>query len=467
MTIIAVPESIWANAQAHLFGGEGERFGFFLAGIAKPAEGLRFCVKEFVPIRDEDLETDVEIPRDIKLDVLLGVINRAKRTASALIENHNHFGSSGKPAFSSIDHEGLKEFSTYVINSLDSRPYAALVWDLKGVDGLYWEKPGSPRVVSRVVVSGGNQSVILPTSARTRRLGPRPVDDRAQRQILLLGNEGQARIGASRVAIVGLGGTGSHVAQQLAYLGVRDLVLIDPDVVERSNLNRLIGAKSADIGRPKVQVVGRVLERIAGKKELRVSPLQCDVRDSRAFDVVASSDLVFGCVDNDGARLVLNELSRALVLPYIDSSCGIQAKGGSLEEAGGRVAIVQPDGPCLDCMTEIDRAEANYFLSSPEKQAQDRKLGYVTGWDVRAPSVVSFNGVVASAAVSEFLLYVTALRPPAPLVYYYVRSPDAASQRMVQRKVGKIPQCYSCSLAGLGDALGFDRYSNWSTVIRR
>ena len=131
------------------------------------------------------------------------------------------------------------------------------------------------------------------------------------------------------------------------------------------------------------------------------------------------------------------------------------------------MAIVQPDGPCLDCMTEIDRAEANYFLSSPEKRVQDRKLGYIAGWDVKAPSVVSFNGVVASAAVSEFLLYVTSLRPTALLVYYYVRSSDADSQRMVQRKVGKIPQCYSCSLAGLGDGLGFERYSNWTTVIRQ
>src|SRR6266511_5683611 len=89
------------------------------------------------------------------------------------------------------------------------------------------------------------------TSMKARAFAPRgtpfdcsqgtPVDeDRYARHIPLFGAEGQERIGAASVAMVGLGGLGSQVAQQLAYLGVSRFHLMDGDVVSTSNLNRLI-----------------------------------------------------------------------------------------------------------------------------------------------------------------------------------------------------------------------------------
>ena len=65
---------------------------------------------------------------------------------------------------------------------------------------------------------------------------------RFSRNIALFGVDGQHKISKTKVAIVGLGGIGSHVAQQLAYLGILDYTLIDDDTVSRSSLNRVIGA---------------------------------------------------------------------------------------------------------------------------------------------------------------------------------------------------------------------------------
>src|SRR5438552_1136150 len=95
-------------------------------------------------------------------------------------------------------------------------------------------------------------------------------EERFDRQILLFGKEGQARIEATQVAIVGLGWLGSHVAQQLAYLGVRTLSLIDRDHVGRSNLNRLIGATEEDAAaaRLKVEVAERLARAIAPSAEV-------------------------------------------------------------------------------------------------------------------------------------------------------------------------------------------------------
>src|SRR5450759_2841247 len=89
-------------------------------------------------------------------------------------------------------------------------------------------------------------------------------NSRFNRQILVFGSEGQAKIAKMRVGIVGLGGIGSHVLQALAYLGTQNFTLIDDDLVEESNLNRLVGATNDDAVKavPKVIVSTRVLKSI-------------------------------------------------------------------------------------------------------------------------------------------------------------------------------------------------------------
>src|SRR4051812_9951015 len=71
-------------------------------------------------------------------------------------------------------------------------------------------------------------------------------DERFNRNELLFGAEGQAKVAATSIAIVGLGGLGSHVAQQLAFLGIEDFVLVDHARVSPSSLNRLVGATPED-----------------------------------------------------------------------------------------------------------------------------------------------------------------------------------------------------------------------------
>jgi molybdopterin/thiamine biosynthesis adenylyltransferase len=70
--------------------------------------------------------------------------------------------------------------------------------------------------------------------------------DRHDRQIRAFGHDGQRRLGAATAAVVGAGGIGSLLVQGLAHLGVGRLIVIDPDRVEPSNLNRLAGATAAD-----------------------------------------------------------------------------------------------------------------------------------------------------------------------------------------------------------------------------
>lgn len=448
MPLVACPDKIWSTAEEHLLGGDGERFGFFLAGTVQTPDGPRFCVRAYRPVPDDAIQWAPDSPRVIQLQEILNVINEAKREDLAVIEAHSHPHAHDNVEFSLIDDEGFQEFVPYVLDSLEGRPYGALVFGRSSVDGRYWTRPDQGDPLNKVVVAGDRLDIIRPTGARERATDTSLQPDRFDRQILAFGEEGQRDIADLTVAVVGLGGLGSHVVQQLAYLGVRSFVLIDDDPVEESNLNRLVGAQPEDVGKSKAQIARRMVERIAGPEETTIRTAKVQVPDPLAEDLMATADVVFGCADNDGARLILNQLAKGYNLPYFDLGSGIGVDDGEVRNVGGRIAYVDPEGPCLNCMDEIDRTEARFFLSSDEEQESDIDRGYVDEEDLTAPSVVSLNGAVASLAVNAFLLHVTGIGPPEPLLYYYASEPGPGGQRLSPRAVEAREDCYTCALRG-------------------
>jgi molybdopterin/thiamine biosynthesis adenylyltransferase len=233
--------------------------------------------------------------------------------------------------------------------------------------------------------------------------------ERYARQIDLFGEEGQARIRACRIGIVGLGGLGSHIAQQAAYLGVRDFVLIDDDQVSLSNLNRLIGATPADVAATehKLAVACRQIEAIA--PEASVDAVK-GMLTSESSSALAKRSLVFGCVDHDLPRLTLTEICSGHAIPYIDLATDV---GEDASWYGGRVIFMKGDR-CLHCLNELDHEMINRAQMSDEMRAAtdriygvDRSLLEATG-----PSVVNLNGVVAALGLTEFMVWVTGLRDP-------------------------------------------------------
>lgn len=451
---IVIPRALWEEARKHLFRSRDEHFGFFFAGVGRAGPAFRLALREFIPVQYEHLETDPRVPRQIKLDFLLDIINRAKQADAAIVEAHTHPLSRGEVEFSFFDKEEIPSFANYVLGSIPSRPYIATVWGTDTVAAWVFPPDERPFRVREVSVLGANLTKVR-QDASPKDGNPLGPARRFSRQVLAFGETGQSRIAETRVAVVGLGGLGSHVAQQLAYLGVREFVLIDPDRVEETNLNRLIGARPKDVGKPKVEVAKREIEDIAGKKTVEVVPLCKDLRTKDALDAVIGTDVVFGCVDNDGPRLILNEVSRAYMLPYIDTATGIEAKDNRVGQAGGRVIFVHPEGPCLNCLGEIDIQEARDYLATSAEREQSRRLGYVA--DMDNPSVVSLNGVTASIAVTEFMTWVTGIRPARAYSTYYAMDrmePTPASVRQVERD----PECYTCSLNGIGDHVELSRY---------
>jgi len=236
--------------------------------------------------------------------------------------------------------------------------------------------------------------------------------DRFDRQRRFFGSEGQARLRSARVVIVGLGGLGSHVVQQLAYLGVGRLVLVDPDILEETNRNRLVGAWASDpLGMPKVAIAHRLATAI--DPAIEVVPHQRDLRDPVVEQAIPDADWIFGCVDNDGARLLLTQQCAAARKPYVDLATEIYVNEGEADW-GGRVCVALAGRGCPYCLGLLSQDDIQQSLAGDDER-RDRKAIYGIEADAlqgSGPAVVYLNGIIASIGVAEFATAVTGLRAP-------------------------------------------------------
>ena len=141
---------------------------------------------------------------------------------------------------------------------------------------------------------------------------------RYDRNIRLFGSEGQNRLQAVTVAVAGVGGLGSYVAQHLALLGVGRIVLIDDDELDDTNRNQFIGARHVDPvpGSKKIFLSERLIRET--NPDVDVKPIPEQLVSEDAFTAIKSADVSFGCFDEDGPRGILNELCAAYEKPYFD-----------------------------------------------------------------------------------------------------------------------------------------------------
>jgi hypothetical protein len=202
-----------------------------------------------------------------------------------------------------------------------------------------------------------------------------------------LGPDSDAILPGIEAGIVGLGGGGSHVAQQLAHVGVGKFVPVDHDIIEEKNLNRLVGGTTADVEakRAKVEIAERVIKGVNPNAQVEA----CRMRWQEALPALRRCDVIFGCVDSYRERDELERFTRRFLISYIDLGMDVHkaADGYSL---GGQTVLSSPGGPCLRCLG----------ILTEERVA--REAGQYGQAGAR-PQVVWANGVLASLAVGLFV----------------------------------------------------------------
>ena len=188
----------------------------------------------------------------------------------------------------------------------------------------------------------------------------------------------------------------------------------------------LVGAvpEDAEHEASKVDVAARMVRAVLPGAD--VLPLARNLRTGEAIEALIGCPVVFGCVDGDGGRLVLTELAAANELTLIDAAAEI-FPGDQPDQP-----LRWVDASCWPGLAtsasiapqQIDMEIAKEELESEETRDLRRRQGYGAGDAAPAPAVVSLNGVIASLAMTEFMVMITGLREPRPFLVY---TPIAAS----------------------------------------
>ena len=167
------------------------------------------------------------------------------------------------------------------------------------------------------------------------------MNERFEREALLLGEEAVERLSRSRVALFGLGGVGSWAAEALARSGVGEIELIDSDVVSLTNINRQMCALEDTVGRPKVEVVAERLRKINPAIRLTCRQEFFLPETAHAFDFT-TYDYVIDAIDTVSGKIAIAQLAAAAGVPMI--SC--MGTGNKCDPTAFRVTDLEKTATC-------------------------------------------------------------------------------------------------------------------------
>lgn len=207
------------------------------------------------------------------------------------------------------------------------------------------------------------------TEARNRRKQRRTIDS--------WGEQKQRDLEALRIGIVGLGSVGSVVAEGLARIGIRELVLIDDDIVEEHNLDRLLNAYVKDIGRAKTDVAERAIRKASSAPRITIFNHRQKVQNRKAYAAARDCDILVSCVDSPVARDLLNRTAYRHGIPVVDGGVEIRKDPttGNMNSARWRAHVASPYSECLRCKGQYTSSDVMLELDGSWQNSKYIKGG--------------------------------------------------------------------------------------------
>jgi len=341
---ITIQEHHYVELKYHLLNGDSnEHVAFIICGRSLvDGEEERLLSREVIVLDDVKL-TESE-PTKVSWDNkhFIEVLKKAESKNFSVVLIHNH--PEGFNQFSEIDDKGEKELFQLAFNRNGYNAiHASLIMLSDGnLIGRVWKTDLSNVQISLIRIIG--KRIVLNYPDKTNDYATPEVFNRQQ---LAFGKALVQDLSKLKISVVGAGATGSATALLLTRLGVGELCLIDKDTIEQSNLNRLHGAKMSDLGKYKVDVLQQYIEDIG--IETKVSVLKSWVEDQECIAHLKTSDVIFGCTDDDIGRILLNRFAYFYLTPVIDMGLMIQVKKdlNEIQDLQGRVSYIYPGNDCL------------------------------------------------------------------------------------------------------------------------
>lgn len=457
----------WDKLHGHLFPGDGDEHGAVLrCGVARTLRGTRLLVHDVVLAKDSvDYVPGVRGYRRLTPEFVRDTAHSCADDSLVCLAVHCH-GGSDRVGFSSTDLASHERGYPALLDFTSLPAIGALVFAEGAVAGDIWTQDRNRHSIDHLRILGRPQIELRPAPLR-----PIHADPTYDRQARIFGDRGQAILGSRKVAIIGLGGAGSLICEYLARLGVGELVLIDPDRVETSNLSRIVGSRRRDawpwftdqkrpewvqhIGRRltlhKVRVAARVVKQASSRTPMTLVPK--DVTEPDVAALLKDCDHIFLAADSALARRLVDAITHQYLIPstQVGAKVSVSTKTGAITDIFSVSRMSTPGSGCLRCNFLVSPAR----LADEAKSAGERRRQrYVNDEDVHDPSVITLNAVAASRAVDDWLMAITGLvdagsDPDRWVSYHPMR--DELTEHLPR----KDPACTSCGPTrfALGDAV--------------
>jgi len=396
---ITFSEKDYDSLIQHLFCDRStERAAYALCKLSENEDELRLLIREVIPVLEDDIEEATEVGMKIRPRSFLRAMKQADKTKQLFLFIHSHpegFTNHSnqddreeyelfKTAFTRIKTKGVH--GSLVLSSPD-KPKARI-----------WLADGTTKPVDLIRVIGNKFRFYSDLG----NIDPLPTF--FDRQIRAFGNDIQKVLKILNIGIVGLGGTGSSISEQLIRLGVGTLSIFDGGTFEKTNVNRVYGSKVSDDGQKKVIIAECNSQNIG----LQTNVISYDkpITFSSAIEKLKSCDVIFGCTDDNWGRSILNRLTVYYYIPVFDMGVKIDSQEGIIKSIQGRVTTLLGGYACLFCRERITAKKIESEMLAeldPRKLVELQKEGYADELENPAPSVIPFTTNIASLAISEFI----------------------------------------------------------------
>lgn len=383
-----------------------EKAAYLYCGLTVTALEKKLTVNEVQIVDQVDIADSSPTHVSVRSVSFIKALSKADRENKSLILVHSH--PNGFLGFSLQDDREEKDFfRTAYIRAPNGLHGSMILSDLADprLVGRLWFDSGNPIMMNRIRVVG-KRFRIFDHNHQTSAI---EVPIWSDRQVKAFGKEVQKWLNKLHIGIVGAGGTGSAISEQLIRLGVSKLTVIDDQSLEDTNVTRLYGSRLSDVGRLKVDLIKRLADDIGFGTE--VIPIKGSVCEENTAKSLRDCDIIFCCTDDANGRMILNRLAIWHLIPVIDMGIAIDSVNGVIKDITGRVTILIPSNACLLCrggskFQEQLSAEA-LKRSRPEEYKQRVKEKYASELSETDPSIIMFTTDIASRAMIIFLQMLT------------------------------------------------------------
>lgn len=378
---------------------------FMLTGISRRDDWIDILVRRVVEITPEDFDVQEEYQLRIAPRAINGLMALCEAGDTGAGFCHSHPREIPYSPTDDFGEERLAETARSF--APPDVPLVSMLFQPEGIfDARIWTKDTEPpaKVEEVVVIGRAIRKIELSNNGEALSANP----EMFNRQILAFGDEGQKKIESMKVAVVGVGGTGSACAEQLARLGVKDFTLVDHDRIEASNVSRVYGSFSFPKGKhpPKVEIIRDHLLHINPGASVQV--LFEEVQKPEIALGLRDRDVIFLCTDNHGSRAVVNQICHQYFIPIINMGVRLDStKEGTVRGGVATVDVIRPDKSCLWCKQALNSGRISDEAIPEAERVSRQQEGYIQGMDAPTPTVISFTSLAASLATSCFLQLAT------------------------------------------------------------